>query len=317
MDSGRGLESVSFTSVAGTGSTSSGDETVVSRYGRRFPLTLAGWRMRDVLHNSDNSIIFLAENTAGVQSAIKRFKFAVARLDKGKVQRVLRQYLELCQPGCTGLVHLLDAGINDQAVYLVMEYVQGYTLKHYLAGANMPSLVLRMHWFGELLAGLGAVHEAGLLHRDLKTSNILIRENGHLVLLDFGLETCLLVESGFLGKDEIYGTPYYLSPERMMGDPSSQASDLYSLGVVLYELLTGEKPYDANSLEELLKKHALAPIPRLPEAVAAFQPLIDGLLAKFPENRLQSVETVVQMLQGIIQLCPDLQVSGTNWEVAR
>lgn len=304
-----------LTPVAGwAAAVSYSDEPGVSRYLRHFPLDLPGWRMRDVLHNSENSVIFLAENTAGVLAAIKRFKFSVTRLDKGKVGKVLHQYLELCQPGCTGLVHLLDAGINDQAVYLVMEYVQGYTLKHYLGG--MPSLAQRMHWFGELLAGLGAVHEAGLLHRDLKTSNILIRGDGRLVLLDFGLETCLLVEAGFLHKDEIYGTPYYLSPERMMGDPATPASDLYSLGVILYELLTGDKPYDATSLEELLKKHALAPIPALPAEVAAFQPLINGLLAKFPEKRLQSVETVVQMLQEIVLLYPELQVSGADWEVA-
>ena len=314
MESGSEPEVMPLTSISNGGDTYDEKALGVSYYLQRFPLDLPGWRMRDVLHNSDNAIIFLAEHATGSLAAIKRFKFRVSRLNKVRMETVLYQYLTLCQPGCTGLIRLLDVGINEQAVYLTMEYVRGNTLRYHLGASPMPTLVQRLHWFGELLAGLGAVHDAGLLHRDLKTSNILIREDGRLVLLDFGLETCLLVEAGFLHKDEIYGTPYYISPERIMGDATSQASDLYSLGVVLYELLTGEKPYDANSLEELLKKHALAPIPLLPDDLVAFQPLIDGLLAKFPEKRLQSVDVVVQILQGIIQLCPEMHVSGMGWE---
>ena len=128
-----------------------------------------------------------------------------------------------------------------------------------------------------------------------------MRSDDSLALLDFGLETRLLVAAGFISEDEIYCTPYYVSPERIIGDPPDERADLYALGVILYELLVGHKPYESTSLEELLKKHALAPIPRLPVALSAYQPLLNGLLAKFPENRLQSTDVVVRLLQEIQQ----------------
>ena len=97
-------------------------------------------------------------------------------------------------------------------------------------------------------------------------------------------------------EDEIYCTPYYVSPERIMGDVPDERADLYALGVILYEMLIGQKPYESRSLEELLKKHAIAPIPRLPTQYAHYQPLLDKLLAKFPESRIQSAAEVVELL---------------------
>jgi serine/threonine-protein kinase/serine/threonine-protein kinase PpkA len=265
-----------------------------------FPLDVPGWKMREVLHNSDNAVIFLAENAQGFFAVIKRFKFAVQDVDRARVERFLLGCHALRLLGQQqGLVRLLDAGINHQAIYLVMEYVRGDTLKNHLAASPLPPLSQRLRWFDELVAVLGMVHSAGLLHRDLKTSNILVREAGSLALLDFGIETALLVEAGFLRVDEIYCTPYYVSPERILGDMADERSDLYALGVILYELLVGHKPYDSVVLSELLKKHMLAPIPRLPPRYSAYQLLVDGLLAKSPEDRLQSTDEVVCLLHGL------------------
>ncbi|QTR50221.1 serine/threonine protein kinase [Candidatus Thiothrix anitrata] len=263
---------------------------------QQFPISIAGWQLLEVLHSSDNAIIFLAQNAQGQQAAIKRFKFDVQAVAASRVMRFLRDCRTLGLLKRAGLVHLWDAGVSHRAIYLVMEYVHGDTLKNYLASVSLPALGQRLCWFGELLGILSRVHAAGLLHRDLKTSNILVRHDQSLVLLDFGMETQLLVEAGFLGENEIYGTPYYISPERLLGDPADVRTDLYALGVIFYELLTGQKPYEGRSLAELLKKQALAPIPQLSPEVAHYQPLLNGLLAKFPENRLPSVAAVVCLL---------------------
>jgi serine/threonine-protein kinase/serine/threonine-protein kinase PpkA len=177
-----------------------------------------------------------------------------------------------------------------------MEYIEGQTLKYWLEHSRI-SLKQRLDWFRQITEALKQIHNAGLLHRDLKAANVFVRPDNSVVLLDFGMETQLLIKAGFLREDEIYCTPHYISPERILGENASISSDLYALGVILYELLVGHRPFEANSLNEILKKHALAPIPALPKQLAAFQPLLTGLLAKFPEDRLQSCEEVQQLLQ--------------------
>ena len=270
---------------------------MVPRFLSPFPQDLPAWQCLKVLHDSTNAIIFLAQNKAGLSVAIKRFKFSVAKLSKADVERLLLGIKALALVNTHGLVQVLEVGVSEQAVYLVMEYVKGHTLKDYLQHKPLPSLNTRLQWFEELTKALQAVHELGLLHLDLKTSNVMIRETDNSVaLLDFGLETHLLVDAGFMREDEIYCTPYYVSPERIMGDVPDERADLYALGVILYEMLIGQKPYESRSLEELLKKHAIAPIPQLPAEYAHYQPLLDKLLAKFPESRIQSAAEVVELL---------------------
>ena len=267
----------------------------------RYPIALAGYQWLQVLHESENAIIVLANTPSGQPVVIKRFKFDASKLAKHLVDEFLMESWALGLLDHRGLVHPIDAGLSAGALYMIMEYVPGDTLRRYLALMPRLPLAQALQWFKDIALALGEIHDIGLLHQDLKTANILVRGDNSLALLDFGLETRLLVAAGFMRADEIYCTPYYVSPERIIGDPPDERADLYALGVILYELLVGHKPYESTSLAELLKKHALAPIPRLPEALSAYQPLINGLLAKFPENRLQSTDVVVRLLQEIQQ----------------
>lgn len=265
----------------------------------KYPLDLPGYQFLEVLHESENAVIFLAESPTGLQVVIKRFKFDASKLDKHLVDEFLMESWALGLLAHRSLVRPIDAGLASGAIYMIMEYVPGDTLRRRLATMPLPPLGQALQWFEEITHALGLIHGIGLLHQDLKTSNILVRDDNSLALLDFGLETRLLVEAGFMREDEIYCTPYYISPERIIGDPPDERTDLYALGVILYELLVGHKPYESRSLEKLLKKHALAPIPQLPETLQDYQPLINGLLAKFPENRIQSATQVVRLLHKI------------------
>ncbi len=267
----------------------------------QYPLALPGYQQIETLHESDNAIILLARKTNGAAVVIKRFKFDASHLAQDLIDEFILESKALALLAHPGLVQPLDAGISSGTLYMIMEYVPGITLRRHLAASGNPSAAQALQWFEEIALALGVIHGIGLLHQDLKTSNIIVRHDQSLALLDFGLETRLLVASGFLREDEIYCTPYYISPERIIGDPPDERTDLYALGVILYELLVGHKPYESTTLEGLLKKHALAPIPSLPDNVSAYQPLINGLLAKFPENRLPSAETAVQLLHEISQ----------------
>lgn len=262
-------------------------------------LGLPGWNCLDVLHDSDHATIFLASNPQGFKVAIKRFKCDVATINPLLINDFLAHSQALGLLQTRKLVRTLDAFTQGGQLYLVMEYVKGDTLRKVLQRKPLPDLPQRLRWFADIANALAEVHGLGLLHLDLKTSNILLRSDGTPAMLDFGMETRLLLEAGILAEDEIYCTPYYVSPERILGDIPDERSDLYALGVILYELLTGRKPYEASTLAGLLKQHALAPVPRLPAGIAAYQPLLEGLLAKFPEGRLSSADVVLCLLQEI------------------
>ncbi|MEZ5447759.1 MAG: serine/threonine-protein kinase [Thiolinea sp.] len=158
------------------------------------------------------------------------------------------------------------------------------------------ALSQRLAWFRAITQGLAQIHNLGLLHRDLKASNVLLRADNTPVLLDFGVESQLLLGAGFLRENEIYCTPFYVSPERVVGEPASVQSDLYALGVLFYELLTGEKPFVGNHLADILQKHLFDPIPELPGKLQVYQPLLSRLLAKSPERRPDSADDVLSRL---------------------
>jgi serine/threonine protein kinase len=148
-----------------------------------------------------------------------------------------------------------------------------------------------------MAAALQAVHEVGVLHRDLKPGNIMLRADRSLAIIDFGLAQPLglRVASGEVG--EIFGTPYYMSPEQGHGRELDERSDLYSLGVIFFEMLTGRKPYiDANAMN-VLYMHANAPLPELPVQLQRHQPVLRRLLAKQPAQRFASAAELLAYLQ--------------------
>lgn len=273
----------------------------VRRLLSEYPLSLPGWVMREVLHNSENAVIFLAENHLGVQVAIKRFKFDVSRMSEEALEFFMAEaYTLMSQHDVPVLVKLLDAGVADNtAVYLMMEYLPGMTLKDRLQDSSDVEFDTRLLWFRQIVEALVVIHESGLLHRDLKSSNVLMREDDSPAVLDLSIESQLLSDCGFLNADEIYCTPFYVSPERIIGEPASVASDLYALGILLYEMLTGEKPFQGESLSDILTGHMFNPAPSLPEHLAVYQPLLSQLLIKSSEHRLSSARLVLSRLDEI------------------
>ena len=135
-----------------------------------------------------------------------------------------------------------------------------------------------------------------MLHRDLKPGNIMLRKDGSIALIDFGLAKTAKLESEITDKGEIFGTPYYMSPEQGHGNGVDERSDIYSLGVIFFEMLTGKKPFKADTAMGIIYKHAQAPVPLLPPRLAQYQALINMMLAKSPGNRLQSAAEIDEWL---------------------
>jgi serine/threonine protein kinase len=152
----------------------------------------------------------------------------------------------------------------------------------------------------QVALALQAVHGAGIVHRDLKPENVMLRPDGSVALADFGVAKTLQHESAFgLAKTrhgEVVGTPYYLSPEQARGGDITPASDLYSLGVMFFEMLTGSRPFTGETLDLLLALHLTAPPPPLPVDLAGLQPIMDRLLAKEPGDRYASAGELLEAL---------------------
>ncbi len=181
-----------------------------------------------------------------------------------------------------------DYGEDDSVAYLVMELVPGEPLSALVRreGAMDPARVRSI--IGQAALALGAAHEAGVVHRDVKPANILITPDGTVKLTDFGIARAV-DGSGETLTGEVLGTPHYLSPEQALGDSASGASDLYALGVVAHEMLTGRRPFDKNTPVATALAQVNDPPPPLPPHVPdELRSLIEQCLSKKPEDRPRS-----------------------------
>ncbi|MCF6190039.1 MAG: serine/threonine protein kinase [Cocleimonas sp.] len=269
----------------------------LNRYLSKYPLTLENWTLTEVLHDSDEAVIYRAENKEGGLAAIKRFKFKPSHLSDKVVQQFLSHIEKQCSLYSKGLVRFYDGGVSGEAFYLVMEYMQHTTLRQSLisCGEVLP-LTHALEWFHEIVEALDIVHKAGLIHRDLKIDNIMLRGDGSLALMDYGVSKRILLDAGFVMEHELHCSPHYVSPEQISGDACTQASDIYSLGVIFYELLMGCKPYSASQAHELMMHHVMAPVPVFPDNLKQFQLTLNKMMAKDPDDRFSSVIDAVESL---------------------
>ncbi len=270
------------------------------RYKSQYPLNLSHWTLIEVLHDSDDAIVYLAENSRAELAAIKRFKFKPSYLSEKSVKTFLGHIEKQCSLRSKGLVHFYEGGVCNEAFYLVMEYMRHATLRQSLnsCGDVLPQ-THALEWFNEIVIALSVVHKAGLIHRDLKIDNIMLRGDGSLALMDYGVSKRILLDAGFVMESELHCSPHYVSPEQISGDACTQASDIYSLGVIFYELLTGNKPYAAKEAHELMMHHVMAPVPSLPNHLKRFQPILDKMMAKNPNDRFTDVLDAISDLPAV------------------
>lgn len=195
------------------------------------------------------------------------------------------------------IVQVHDVGAHGSVLYLVMEYLSGGDLNARLdKGMHIRELVKVVKDIGR---ALDYAHEKRIVHRDIKPENILFRDDGSAVLTDFGIARLAAPDLTLTRDGTVVGTPQYMSPEQAAGRALDGRSDLYSLGVVFFRMLTGDVPYKAESAVAIGVKHLQEPIPKLPSYLAPFQAVIDKALAKSPEDRFQSGESMGEALEQI------------------
>jgi serine/threonine protein kinase len=257
---------------------------------------IKGYRVLQKLGATEYSGVYLAEReSANHLVVLKILRPMPERNDSiGAFDRFLQEYETIADMNHPNIVKIYDLGVADDHAHIAMEYLDGGDLCHKI-DEGIPRLEA-LDYVRQIASALSAVHAQGVLHRDLKPGNIMLRKDGSIALIDFGLAKRAKLESEITDKGEIFGTPYYMSPEQGHGTDVDERSDIYSLGVIFYEMLTGEKPYQADSAMGVIIKHAQAPIPLLPTRLAHFQAVINMMLAKAPDDRLQSAAEVEEWL---------------------
>jgi serine/threonine protein kinase len=262
------------------------------------PVTIRGHRFVRELAIGGTSSVYLAESErAGEMVVLKVLRDSPNAGDQHtQFKRFLQEYELISQVRHPNVVRIFDLGIADDHAYLAMEYFARGDLRSQIASGLDGSEALT--YLGQMAAALQVVHAVGVLHRDLKPGNIMLRADDTVALIDFGLAKHVHIDKHEItATGEIFGTPYYMSPEQGHGSAVDERSDLYSIGVIFYEMLVRQKPYLAQTPMAVIYMHANAPIPLLPEELRKYQQLLNKLLAKDPVHRFVSAGALLAKIE--------------------
>jgi predicted Ser/Thr protein kinase len=219
------------------------------------------------------------------------------------VRRLLFEARAIAKLEHPSIVQVYDVGCEKGYFFMVMQLLRGQTLEERLAELGMPDIKDSLSLVADVARGLEAAHGAGVIHRDLKPSNIIVSEDGRARLTDFGLAR--MGESSDELSDRVVGTPAYMAPEQWGRGPADGRSDLYSLGVILYLLVTGKKPFDGKSVQEIKDQHlsgrARAPRTLNPAVSEGLQAILGKMMARSPDRRYPTTTAFLEDLGRVLR----------------
>lgn len=264
-------------------------------------MEIPGYQIIRELGKGGMATVYLAiQESFGREVALKIMSSSLSA-DPDFHERFLREAQIVSRLVHPNIVTVYDIGERDGHHYMSMEYVKGKDLRH---KRDQLSLLERLRIIKEVALALDYASKKGYIHRDVKPDNIMLREeDGRAVLMDFGIARAVEVDVSMTQTGTVIGTPQYMSPEQARGTRVDHRADLYSLGVVMFQLLAGRVPYHAETPVAVALKHITDPLPQLPNKLRVFQPVIDKVLAKDPDHRYQSGAEMVVALDRISAAC--------------
>ncbi|HEY7674940.1 MAG TPA: protein kinase [Burkholderiales bacterium] len=254
-------------------------------------VTVKGYTVVSKIGQGGSSVVYLAERQSDKQQVVLKILNTAPGKNEAMLQRFVQEFDIISSINHPNVVKIYDRGFSEQYAYLAMEYFPAGSLVEVIAEGLTGRQALSL--LAQAASALREIHSRGILHRDIKPANLMARADGSIALTDFGIAKRLSDNLGRTRHGELYGTPYYVSPEQIMGSPATVQSDIYALGIIFHEMLVRARPFDGESVSELIALHVKAPRPTLPEHLSEYQPLLDRMLAVDPRDRYNSAEALL------------------------
>jgi tRNA A-37 threonylcarbamoyl transferase component Bud32/DNA-binding response OmpR family regulator len=262
-------------------------------------IEVPGYSILKEIATSNFSQVFLARSDRLRRNVVlKVMNRGESQRELDDAERFQREYEIISSITHRAIAEIHDFGSRPQHLYLAMEYFPCGDLRDRLR--NPLSVDESLYYLRAIAEALRVIHVFGILHRDLKPANVMLREDNSPVLIDFGLARRSMDDAGTTGVGQVLGSPYYISPEQAQGQRVDARTDLYSLGVMFYEMLTGQRPYGGRSAVAIMSQHTGSPVPVLPETTAVQQPLLDRLMAKQQSARYASADELLADLGPLV-----------------
>ncbi len=261
-------------------------------------LKIPGHRIIRELGRGGMASVYLAmQESMEREVALKVMSPALGATDASFSERFVREAKIVAKLSHPNVIAVYDVGIAGPYHYFSMEYHTGGDLKSRIHEGMMPKMALSIT--RQIASALAFAHSKGYVHRDVKPENVIFRHDGTALLTDFGIAKADDKANRMTATGTVIGTPHYMSPEQAQGLELDHRADIYSLGVMFYEMLTGSVPYAGTSALSIGIKHLKEPVPQFPPPLHVYQPLLDMFLAKNPEERFQSGEDVIAAIDAM------------------
>ena len=265
------------------------------------PMTIPGFRIVRSLVSTYGRCVSLATDESTQRTVALKVMRTSAQTDPSTLRRFKHECRTLAALEDSNVSRIFKWGHAENRGFVATEYCPGGNLLERIR--LRVSMQDALTYLVQILRGLEAVHARGILHRNLKPTNLLLREDGALVLTDFGIERDLVDNPRLTNTQSLVSDLQYVSPESVSNGLIDLRSDLYSAGMVFYHMLMGTESFKSNTIPALLEAHLHAPIPRLPRPLGTLQPLLDGLLAKKPGDRFQSAADALDGIHWLTSAC--------------
>lgn len=261
-------------------------------------IQIKGYRPVRLLGRGTYSMVYLAENEqTGKQVVLKLL--VVSNVSQTDIARFMREYEIMGKLSHENIGIIYDQHITEDICVTLMEHLDGGTLKDQLTDRRRYPENEAIELMIKMFDALAYIHERGILHRDIKPANIVFRADGIPVIVDFGIASQIDAEHTLTDSGQVVGTPAYMSPEQALGETASAQSDQYGMGVVFYEILTGNKPITGDAPHQTMYRVVHDEPCRLPLEFVHLQEIFDVLLAKDPEDRFTSCREVADVLRHV------------------